>query len=214
LSIQTHLLLQAAALAVMSTPAFADDWAGGYLGASAGMVRLEDVSTASTVLALPIPELYLGGAESDGASLGAVGGYRWAKGDLVFGVEGDLDWLDAELEKSVPVAGMRVEAKWLASVRAVAGVPVGPTLLYASLGIGAGGIDYSYRLGASPAETESETPSHWTGGVGVEWKVAGVHPRLEYRHIEFGDMDHTALAFSFGHNASADSLRFGVVAPF
>ena len=88
---------------------------------------------------------------TDGMQLGGLAGFTFRADGFVLGLEGDLSWQNAKLSG----AGIQTSGDWLGTIRARAGVPIGPALLYATAGaafkdsfdgttvgaVGGGGID-------------------------------------------------------------------------
>jgi outer membrane immunogenic protein len=131
-------------------------------------------------------------------------GYRVQIGNMVVGVEGDINWKKGETTKV-----QNTPPPWLCcetftgsqkqgadgSVRGRIGYLVTPwTLLYATGGLAVGSVSgsFSYTAVGSPytvtgAATWNDTRVGGTVGAGAETQVlAGVKARIEYRYTDFG----------------------------
>jgi outer membrane immunogenic protein len=227
----------AALAAAIASPAFAADmplkapppapapsWAGWYAGLNAGWVG----STGNTIS--------ITGTDSDGGGLGsalAAGnipsaidlgyhgflgggqvGYNWQSGNLVYGLEGDLDGVSAKSSVSlpdarfIPPAGIQspftINAAraldWVGTFRARLGItPSAPWLLYVTGGLAFGehelGIGVNDPGGIPPAILFNQTSTWsagWTLGAGGEWMLA---PRwslkAEYLYVDLGNISST-----------------------
>jgi len=184
-----HFVIAAAAFALSSTPAFAEDvdWSGVYLGAQAGYGWGHADQPYGSLNATTFPSSQ-NAADQSGAVGGLYAGYNMRSGSAVFGLEGDfnIDGIDGDDAQSGGDTN-GVKHRWNANIRARAGMLVGDsTLVYA-----AGGVSFlnakATNLDATPAE---EIPTDWTGwtlGGGIEQafgpKLKG---RLEYRYADYG----------------------------
>jgi outer membrane immunogenic protein len=142
--------------------------------------------------------------------IGAFLGYRVQMGNIVVGVEGDLNWKNNEAAKV-----QNTPPPWLGyeqftgsqrqgtdgSFRGRIGYLVTPwTLLYATGGIAVGSVSGSFSYYAAPlsscslncvtvsgAASWNDTRVGGTVGAGAETQVfAGVKARVEYRYTDFG----------------------------
>jgi outer membrane immunogenic protein len=231
------LLGIAAAAALIGSPAFAADmplkapppapvasWAGWYVGGNAGWVG----STGNTITntATDTDSGGLGFALAAGAipatiNLGYSGflgggqfGYNWQNGNLVYGLEADLDAASASSSISLPdatvhpIAGLQSpftinaarQLDWIGTVRGRLGITPGATwLLYATGGLAFGehevGIGINDPGGIPPALLFNQTAiwsAGWTLGAGGEWMFA---PRwsfkAEYLFVDLGNVSST-----------------------
>jgi outer membrane immunogenic protein len=196
-------------------------WTGFYAGANLGYqwgaghssMSLEPSRDAWTALS-PAFGFFDGryGDSPSGFLGGAQLGINWQSGTIVFGVEADIDWLDAD-ETSVrsadvtifpaPVAlptrgTVRQELDWLGTVRGRLGLLVDPRqslLIYATGGLAFGRVNTAHDFGRvdTPSlvgfgASSSETEFGWTVGAGGElrldrnWSIKG-----EYLYYDLGD---------------------------
>jgi outer membrane immunogenic protein len=228
----------AAIVALIGSPAFAADmalkapppapaasWAGWYVGVNAGWVGSTDNTITNT--GTDTFGNGLGGALTAGVipaaiNLGYSGflgggqvGYNWQSGNVVYGLEADLDAASAGSNVSlpdarfVPVLGglqspLTINAArqfdWIGTLRGRLGVtPIAPLLLYATGGLAYGehdvGIGINDPTGMPPALLFNQTSTWsagWTLGVGGEWMFA---PRwsleAEYLFVDLGSISST-----------------------
>lgn len=207
------LAIEALALLAVVNPAAARDLTGPYVGVEAGAIGIEDSAQPFSIVATPIPDLFFGTVDGEGATIGGVAGYRWQFDGVIIGVEADADKISAAAEKSSALAGLSVEAKWSGTLRATAGVPIGNILVYATYGAAVGGFDFAYRLGTSAPTVLSEDLTGWTAGGGIEWTLGRLRPRIEYRKTEYGAFGHDPAVFRFNHQLEFSTFRAAVIIP-
>jgi outer membrane immunogenic protein len=194
----------------------ASNWSGGQAGGSNG------ASSANNNFVEPgaynfsnclvncyeTPFAFSGGRAS--YLIGAFLGYRVQMGNLVVGVEGDVNWKNNQAEKlqNTPPPWLGIEQFTGSqkqgtdgSFRGRIGYLVTPwTLLYATAGVAVGNVSGSFSYYAAPpsscsvncfivtgASTWSDTRVGGTIGAGAETQLfAGVKARAEYRYTDFG----------------------------
>jgi outer membrane immunogenic protein len=139
-------------------------WTGFYFGANLG-ASFNDSET-----------------DDDTAFLGGVhAGYNWQRhGNVVLGVEGDVDFAD--------------DIDYLASLRGRLGFAAGPTLFYATAGVAFLGVDDAFG--------DDDTLTGWVAGLGLEHKVReNVSVGLEGLYYDFDEDD------NFGQDADFWAVR-------
>jgi outer membrane immunogenic protein len=146
------------------------------------------------------------------AALGGVhAGYNWQVGSLLYGLEGDVVWLnyhpsDAEAvfetlsPTPAPAFTMLVSAqnRWLASARGRLGWVVGPVLLYSTAGMAFSNSSYTatatgvvgpatpFLAGTGATISWYETKTGYVVGGGAEWMATpNWLVRAEYLHYGF-----------------------------
>lgn len=180
-----------------------DLWSGFYLGAQAGYLQ----STGSdTDLCLSFTgvgtECFsdddgfdLGDFSSDGITVGGYVGYNYRMDSIVMGLEGELNWDNAEGNNGT--LGINTSNNWDAAIRARLGFIVDErAMLYVtggaswlnteldpSIGIGVAAIpDYDYG--------DSSTEFGWVLGAGAEFFMTEhLSVKAEYLHGWYGDAD-------------------------
>jgi outer membrane immunogenic protein len=209
-------LLALTAVAGLTTPAAAQEWDGALAGVTAGYAWSEDQASAISILALPVGPPIVDRLSGDGATLGAMAGYRWDLGGLVAGAELDAEWSDANMSRNTPAASSATQIKWQGSIRAVVGVPAGRALIFATGGIGTGRIEHSANFGlGAPAYRWSHSPRAWVAGGGVELDLGKIRPRIEYRHTDYRRTQSDPSApIIFFRKVSANSVRLSALVAF
>jgi outer membrane immunogenic protein len=196
----------------MVGPAY--NWSGFYVGVNVGGEwSRSDVSTR-----LIDPGNYFGPADVTRVSAAGLGtlrrtsftgggqaGYNWQAGNLVAGIEADLDsfnfrasrTLTAQYQFFIPgfanfTINQAVASDWLFTARGRLGYAVNNWLFYGTGGLAAANINYTNSftdLAGPAAETGSvsKTRVGWTAGVGGE---VGLTPnwtiKVEYLYVDLG----------------------------
>jgi outer membrane immunogenic protein len=176
-------------------------WCGFYVGFNAGGTWSDDTATyeqigtpfvASTTLH---PSGFIGGGQV---------GYNWETGgNIVFGVEADIDARDASdtvngLMPFAPANTMdQVDVTetedWLATVRGRLGLAYGNWLFYVTGGGAFGEVGHNYTqirttTGQMLTLSDSPTLTGWTAGVGAEYAlVHNFSIGIEYLFVDLGD---------------------------
>ena len=141
------------------------NWAGLYVGVNGGY----GANAAS------VPS---GGLDPAGGFGGGQIGYNVQRGNIVFGLEADIEGADIS-----DTAG-RVTSKmdWFGTVRGRAGYTVGQALVY-----GTGGFAYG---NVTNTGWPSETQTGWVAGGGVEYKINPTwSAKAEYQYLDLDATD-------------------------
>ena len=120
---------------------------------------------------------------TSGWLVGGTLGYNYQMGQIVFGLEGDMDW--SNLRGSGTCAGIScsVRNNWLGTARGRIGYAIDRFLPYVTGGAAFGNIKTSVA-GLGDA---SETKTGWTVGGGLEAAIAGPWTaKVEYLHVDLG----------------------------
>jgi outer membrane immunogenic protein len=158
----------------------APSWAGPYVGGSVGVARHNagyddfDAGGGGTI----IDSATTHSSSTTGVIGGLFIGYNWQMGSLVYGLEGDINWLDSEVITEwrpghVRSAVTSHEVPWLSTIRGRAGLAVDRTLMYFTGGLAIANVNNrastSEPFGPDFAEVkQDETVAGWTAGVGIE----------------------------------------------
>jgi outer membrane immunogenic protein len=219
--------------APIAAPMFS--WTGCYIGGNGGWARAEHtlstfVPTTSNMNAAAVATITTAGAatgNTDGWTAGGQIGCNWQTGvniiggNLVLGVEGDLNWLrinatrntgivthpNGHLYQSIDTINMR----WLGTARGRVGLAFGTVMLYGTGGLAVAPINVSkdfrwdFTDGCPIINTlqschvggVSGTRTGWTAGGGIEWAFVPSHPgwtvKAEYLYADFGSQTYTTL---------------------
>jgi outer membrane immunogenic protein len=152
--------------APMMAPVFT--WTGPYVGISGGYGWGDSRSF-----------------DIDGALLGVTAGYNWQMNQVVFGVEGDINWSDISGRGGCGAGTIcTVDNNWLGTVRGRLGWAAGQFMPYVTGGLAFGDIDVR-RTGFGRNDS---TEFGWTLGAGVEAALWGpVSAKIEYLYVDLGD---------------------------
>lgn len=174
-------ILLAAALAVMSTGAFAadpplivdpdidvdpvHDWNGFYVGVNGGYstgIANFDFPAVPSGVDVPIA----------GWNLGVVAGGAWQSDMFVLGVEGEIGWtnLNGATPCPNPAFTCAVSANWLADLELQAGVAVDSLLLYVHAGVAA--LNTTATTAPFVPGTATQVATGWVAGVGAKVAVS------------------------------------------
>jgi outer membrane immunogenic protein len=125
-----------------------------------------------------------GSFNTSGGLVGGTLGYNYQMGQVVFGLEGDIDW--SNIHGSAPCAGTTCETRnnWLGTARGRLGYAVDRFMPYVTGGAAFGDIKTSI---AGVGDTRT-TKSGWTVGGGLEAAIAGPWTaKVEYLYVDLGD---------------------------
>jgi outer membrane immunogenic protein len=128
-----------------------------------------------------------GGLDLSGGVIGGSAGLNWQTGQVVLGVEGDVDWsgVTGTTVTGCPV-GCTTRNDWLGTVRGRAGYAFDRFLPYIAGGLAFGDINAS-TAGFSGA---SQTNLGWTLGAGMEVAIVGKwSAKAEYLHVDLGSFN-------------------------
>lgn len=166
----------------VNQPLNAFSWAGPYLGGNLGYT-FGNVSNNITK-----PAGFAGGVQ---------GGYNWQSGNVVFGLEGDLQFSTA----NDTFAPWKFSNPWFGTARGRLGYAMTDVLVYATGGLAVGQL----RAETSLLTSESHTNAGWTVGGGVEFAFAPkLSAKVEYLYISLPSSSFALTGVSNGYN-------FGVV---
>jgi outer membrane immunogenic protein len=182
-------------------------WTGFYIGAGAGPsyghTGYHNVGTPTES----------GAFSSDHAFASAQGGYNFQSGHIVYGIEGDVGYLDLTSSKAGTLIGSPnsygATGGAYADLTGRVGFVLPRTLIY-----GKGGVAFTEFKGTVLTPTpfsKSDSLTGWTAGGGIEflllpkWTV-----KFEYMHSEFGDTTSFTDGGSKVHfDPSVDTFKFG-----
>jgi outer membrane immunogenic protein len=128
-----------------------------------------------------------GGFDVSGGLIGGTLGYNWQVNQVVFGIEGDLDW--ANIKGNTPALcpfGCETENSWLGTVRGRIGYAFDRFLPYFTGGLAVGKVKASLP-GFAGAD---DTGTGWTVGGGVEFALPGRWTaKVEYLYVDLGSFN-------------------------
>jgi outer membrane immunogenic protein len=165
------------------------NWTGFFIGAEGGGGWARDRWTLPLVAGATAASTDL-----SGGTAGGVIGYNWQlPSNLVFGVEGNLDWADISgtstcISNALLSCRSKLDQMYTATGRL--GYAFGPGLLYVKGGAAWTRDSYSVFTIATGALAESASANRtgWTVGVGGEYMFApNWGAKLEYDYYDFGN---------------------------
>ena len=219
-------ILSAAVAALISSAAYAGDmptkyqaampiyqapsWAGFYVGLNGGYgassrgqsLSGADTNGAAVVGAGLVPTSI--GTTARGGMYGATVGYNWQFGQIVAGIEADLDMANVKGSStgSVVMAPYTVattgsqKLSWLGTARGRLGYSIMPnTLVYGTGGLAIGKVDSATSVtvsgpapfNAAAAADTSKTKTGWALGAGIEQALgSGWSVKAEYLYVNLG----------------------------
>jgi opacity protein-like surface antigen len=173
--------------------AYTSIWSGGYAGAQLGygwadrsvgdeatvIERFTNPTDTAEAVGNRINSV---GADGDGLTGGVHAGYLWNANRFVYGLEGDYDFSDIELDNNVG------SVDGIARIKAKAGYDLGQTLIYAT-------------AGAAYADAEIGNTNFndwgWVAGAGVDYMVAeNVALGVEALYHDFSEFDDSGTDLS------------------
>ncbi len=159
------------------------DWTGFYIGINGGY------GFGRSSWSDPAAGTDSGRFNTSGGTFGGQLGYNWQTGPAVFGIETDLNWINAKGSSSAggvcltDGAGQcQTKQSWLGTTRARVGYAIDRWLPYIPGGVAYGDIRADQATGSS-----SSTKTGWTAGGGVEYGIdRNWSAKLEYLHVDLG----------------------------
>ena len=138
------------------------------------------VASASSDFAPPFGPVRF---NTSGGLVGGTLGYNYQVGQVVFGLEGDLDW--SNIGRSTACGGTNCTTRnnWLSTVRGRLGYAFDRFMPYVTGGAAFGDIKNS----VAGVANASSTNAGWTLGGGIEAAIAGPWTaKLEYLYVDLG----------------------------
>jgi len=227
--------------ALVGTPAFAADgvlpptplppqgWSftGCYIGANVGAgwanssfswTNITESSNAfSTGAATALPQAADASLDRAGFIGGGQVGCNYQPGWLVVGIEGDFDYMKANVGRNAMSLGNTngglntivpgnisesFSTDWLSTVRARVGIASGAWFYYATAGLAVAQASFFDQLcfptaGTPTCNTASSSGTHegWAAGAGIEWKLAPAwSTKLEFLYADLGNTSYNSVA--------------------
>jgi outer membrane immunogenic protein len=121
-----------------------------------------------------------------GGVVGGTVGYNWQMNQLVFGLEGDIDWSNIRGTSNAAVCAGTCETRnnWLGTARGRIGYAFDRFLPYITGGLAVGDI----KADLSGAGSTTQTKAGWTLGGGLEVAIAGPWTaKVEYLYADLGN---------------------------
>jgi outer membrane immunogenic protein len=193
-------------------------WTGLYVGVHGGYGWGDvDIGDTYTYVADPFVASSM---EASGLLGGVQLGYNWQRGNVVFGIEGELGYMDLDGDQSTVLRGgdrsMNLDGKYSISgglygdLTGRLGYATDNALLYVKGGVAFLNADFGADYVGGNCTTklknrcgdpnpskfsfdDSETMVGWTIGVGAEYALtSSLSLKVEYQHFDFGTASFTS----------------------
>jgi len=128
-----------------------------------------------------------GDLDLSGGVIGGTAGFNWQMNQVVFGIEGDVDWSGVSgTTSTLCPAGCTTRNDWLGTVRGRLGYAFDRFLPYVTGGLAVGDI----RATTPGFAGASQNNLGWTVGLGVEAAIAGNwSAKAEYLHVDLSNFN-------------------------
>lgn len=165
------------------------NWSGVYVGLQGGGAWLKADDSADTV-------------NMSSGAFGAYLGANWQGGNVVFGIEGDVNYTSNDGS----IYGIDIGADWQGALRGRLGYAIDNVLIYGTGGLA---VTRAY-VDAPPIISEKETLAGWTLGGGIEYAFAqNWTTRIDYRYSDYGGTDF-GLPGTTDVDFTEHAVRFGI----
>lgn len=122
----------------------------------------------------------------DGGVVGGTIGYNYQVNQIVFGLEGDIDWsgIKGQTSTGICVGGIcETSNNWLATARGRIGYAFNRVMPYLTAGAAFGDV----KMNLPGIGSETDTRAGWTAGAGVEFALTGPWTaKIEYLYADLG----------------------------
>ncbi|MBR0717422.1 outer membrane protein [Bradyrhizobium liaoningense] len=151
------------------------DWTGFYVGLNAGYVSSDPRFDFETRGHYNLAAGDSFGFNANGFMGGVHGGYNWQTSNIVFGLEGSIDYTDLKASAISPffpgTDTFHTKQEWIATITPRLGVTSGPMLFYVKGG--AAFTELRTRIqDLADYNERSEKKVGWTAGGGIEWMAS------------------------------------------
>jgi outer membrane immunogenic protein len=158
------------------------DWSGFYLGINGGWEHGRSHFDFDSLGA------NTGHFGADGWQVGGTAGFNYQIGQVVLGIESDIDWSNLSGSAPCPITGLTCQTQnnWLSTGRGRIGYAIDRFLPYITGGVAVGDINANVP-GIGSATT---TNVGWTVGGGLEYAISkNWSTKVEYLHVNLGSFD-------------------------
>jgi outer membrane immunogenic protein len=152
------------------------NWTGLYVGINGGG------AWGSSAFSGPVYST--GSFDTSGGLFGGTVGYNWQMGQLVWGIEGDIDWSNISGSAGCAGTSCSVNNDWLATLRGRIGYAGWDRFMpYITGGAAFGNI----KTDIAGVGGSDETKTGWTLGGGIEAAISGpLTVKVEYLYVDLG----------------------------
>lgn len=214
-------LFAAAALAALTATASAQDaapysWTGIYLGVNGGAGYFEGETTDYQGYFLSTAGSATLGVDGVGGFFGGTAGANFQIGQMVLGIEGDLQWASFDESRKWNLGFYVNEASWdwFGTIRGRAGVALDRAMVYATGGAAFASVNHRYGSTATPDFIVSYDDVEWgfAVGGGVEYALTDhISAKAEYLYIDIPTVTvEDTFAGIYDFNSSSQIVRGGL----
>jgi outer membrane immunogenic protein len=151
------------------------NWTGVYAGINGGY------GWGTSNFSAP---LSTGDFNTKGGQIGGTLGYNYQAGQVVFGLEGDLDWSDVKGSAACGALNCETKNTWLGTARGRIGYAFDRFMPYVTGGLAVGGVKNS----ATGLGSSTTTKAGYALGGGLEAALTGPWTaKVEYLYADLGD---------------------------
>ena len=175
-----------------------------------------------------IETTFAGFAPASGNSwvAGAVAGYNWQRGSLVFGFEGDISGMNLKSETTGTISRGQflfsddavAKIDWYGTVRGRLGWTAGSFLFYGTGGLAYGNVKVTNAENLGPFGVNnsigplvgqySAVRAGWVAGAGIDYMVnKNLIVGLQYQYIDLGTDNLAAIPSGFGFSGPSSSVH-------
>lgn len=173
----------ASASGLMSQTMAPHDWSGPYIGVQTGYA----IGNADHSFSNGAPS---DSSDPDGFLIGGHIGYLIQNNQIVFGIEGDLEYtdIDGSFQNSSGITSSgSTEIDLQGSIRGKLGYAMDRFMPYVTGGVAIADVEYGGGPVGGPCCGYSKTAIGWTVGVGMQYALSGsMSARVEYRYTDYG----------------------------
>jgi opacity protein-like surface antigen len=166
-----------------------NDWSGFYVGVEGGgdWGRSKHINNANNIT----PDFAVNG----GVLGGTIGYNAQFGGAWLFGLEGDVSWMNADGSASnlapnfKPESSSETREHWLSTARVRLGaVPADHMLAYVTGGVALADVEAVAHQESGDSFSQSHIRGGWTAGAGIEYAIdKNWSAKLEYLHVGLND---------------------------
>ncbi len=186
-------------------------WSGFYLGLQAGYGWGQTKAVTRFPVG-PVEERF--SYSTSGFVGGGHAGFNWQSGNLVFGLESDIEGSGIEGSGHGNLGGRhKLRTDWLGSFRGRLGFAQDNVLFYATGGFAYGGVSVTRTIAGVNYKASDNWRTGWTAGGGVEYAFTPTATvRLEYRYTDLGqtNFNNSTVFFADRSDITSNAVRGGV----
>lgn len=184
-------------------------WAGLYVGGTVGFGTGDtsgepDIDVTNPIIpgaAGAVEDLLATDYDVDGAVYGALIGYNWQHGSLVYGVEAAINGsaMDGSTDCGfIGLSNCERELSYYGTVTGRLGYTSGNILLYGFGGVAWGEVETDVSVAGFNLDALNEDTTHvgWTAGVGLDFALShNIIAGIQYEHVDLGEESYDVTSF-------------------